>query len=201
MSKKLLAVKLSKLKGFSNPKIHLEQYLTDPELAAEILWTAYMKGDIEDKIIADLGAGTGILGIGCLLLGAKFVYFVEIDPEAVEVLKENLKNYNFDNYDILNIDVKEFKEKVDTVVMNPPFGVQREHADIPFLEKATEISNVIYSIHNFECKDFIINFYKNKGFEIDFVKEDFLRLKATYWFTEKRYEKIKVIWLRAYKIL
>ena len=70
-SKAGLARVLSGLKGFDEAKVRLEQYPTDGETAADILWNMYILGDIDGKVIVDLGAGTGILGIGAGLLGAK----------------------------------------------------------------------------------------------------------------------------------
>ena len=43
-----------------------------------------------DKVIIDLGCGTGILGLHALEHGAKFVYFVEHSPEMVEILRNVL---------------------------------------------------------------------------------------------------------------
>ena len=74
-SKSRLAVILSGLEGFSKPKVRQEQYLMDGEIGAFVLWNAYLLGDIKGKVIADLGCGTGVLGIGTLLLGAKHVFF------------------------------------------------------------------------------------------------------------------------------
>ncbi|MBU2561140.1 MAG: METTL5 family protein [Nanoarchaeota archaeon] len=90
-SKSQLAIALSKLDVFSSPKPGLEQYPTDSEIAAEVLWQAGMLGDIKGLTIADLGCGTGILGIGALLLGAKKVFFVDTDTAAMAVLGNNLK--------------------------------------------------------------------------------------------------------------
>ena len=42
-----------------------------------------MKGDIEGKVVCDLGSGTGVLAIGASLLGAASVKGVEIDEKAV----------------------------------------------------------------------------------------------------------------------
>ena len=78
----------SRLKGFSEAKVRVEQYPTEPAIAAEVLWKAIMAGEIQEKTIADLGCGTGILGIGCLLLGSKRVFFVDIDPGALEIWKK-----------------------------------------------------------------------------------------------------------------
>ena len=91
-SKASLAVALSKLKTYSKPSISLEQYPTDSEIAAEILWSAYMHGDLSGKTVADLGSGTGILGIGALYLGASKVFFVEKDSKAMAIAKENIED-------------------------------------------------------------------------------------------------------------
>ncbi len=45
--------------------------------------------NITDKVIVDYGCGSGILGIAGLLLGAKQVYAVDIDPQAVLASKQN----------------------------------------------------------------------------------------------------------------
>ncbi|MDJ0619840.1 MAG: 50S ribosomal protein L11 methyltransferase [Calothrix sp. MO_192.B10] len=44
----------------------------------------------KDVVIADIGCGSGILSIGALLLGAKQIYAVDIDPLAVKSTMDNL---------------------------------------------------------------------------------------------------------------
>ena len=44
----------------------------------------------KDKIVIDLGCGTGILGLTALDHGAKFVYFIEQSKRMVEILKKTL---------------------------------------------------------------------------------------------------------------
>ena len=78
-TKKNLEIKLSKLKGMSKKDIRLEQYESSSVLVSELLWYAYILGDIKGKKILDAGCGNGIFGAGCLLLGAKRVYFLDID--------------------------------------------------------------------------------------------------------------------------
>ena len=89
-SKSTLAIALSRLEDFSKPKVRQEQYLMDSEIGASMLWNACLLGDIGAKTIADLGCGTGILGIGALLLGAKQVIFVDSDEKALEIAKKNV---------------------------------------------------------------------------------------------------------------
>lgn len=45
--------------------------------------------DLTDKVVIDYGCGSGILGIVALKLGAKAVYAVDIDPQAVLATKQN----------------------------------------------------------------------------------------------------------------
>lgn len=45
--------------------------------------------DLKDKIVIDYGCGSGILGIAALLLGAKQVYAVDIDPQAILATRQN----------------------------------------------------------------------------------------------------------------
>lgn len=70
---------LSQVKGFQNPKITLEQYLTDQNLAIKIFDAIDDDFDIQNKSMADLGAGTGMLSITGFLYGAKEIQSFEID--------------------------------------------------------------------------------------------------------------------------
>lgn len=45
--------------------------------------------DLTDKVVIDYGCGSGILGIAALLLGAKQVFAVDIDPQAVLATNQN----------------------------------------------------------------------------------------------------------------
>ena len=45
--------------------------------------------DLDNKIVIDYGCGSGILGVAALLLGAKQVYAVDIDPQAVLATNQN----------------------------------------------------------------------------------------------------------------
>ena len=200
LSKSGLAVELSKLKAFIHPKVKQEQYTTDSEPAAEVLHSAYMNHDIKNKIIADLGCGTGILGIGCLLLEAGFVYFVDNDKEVLEILKENLKKYNFKNYKIINKDIKDFNEAVDIVMQNPPFGTKVKHSDKIFLEKAFSIAKVIYSFHKTSTLRFVKAISKDTNFNITHSFDFKFPLKQTYNFHRKRIKRIEVSCYRLEKI-
>jgi len=194
VKKKHLSIFLSRLEGFKNPKPELEQYRTPGDVAAELLWMAYSLGDIEGKAVADLGAGTGVLTVGACLLGARKVYAVEIDGEAVEILRRNVENAGTRNcVEVVHADVSSFNRRVDTVLMNPPFGSQRKHADRPFLMKAFEISDVVYSIHldKPEVMAFIETFSKEFGFQVTHRVTTNFEIPAQFFFHKKPLKRIK----------
>lgn len=157
-----LEIELSKLGKISSPKSRLEQYFTPSDTAAEILYKALQDGDIADKVVADFGTGNGIFAIGASLLGAKRVYAIDSDKEMIDIAARNAKKCNV-KIEFIRTPVEEFNEKVDTVVMNPPFGSQRRNADVPFIKKAMELSKDFYIILNYKSGDFLRKFVAGKG--------------------------------------
>ena len=141
---------LSTVKSQPTPKAHLEQYTTSEQIAANMLYmAAYSNGDIVGKSVLDLGCGTGRLALGACFLGANEVVGVDVDSLAIETAHENSRNVGIlDCVQWVNADIGSIVGCFDTVLMNPPFGVQTREADREFLVKALEVSNAIYSLHN-----------------------------------------------------
>jgi putative methylase len=187
MNKKSLAMKLSRLKQIENNSAELEQYQTPSEVAADILWQAYLAGDVEGKVVADLGCGNGVFGIGAYLLGAEKVYFVDVDEELLKIAKENSSEGEF-----VKGDVSSFSERVDTVIMNPPFGVQNRKADKPFLEKAMTIADNVYSLHKIESEQFISSVVLDYDFEVVSVTSLRFLIKKVYEFHKKEKHYVDV---------
>ncbi len=203
-SKSGLAVALSRLEGFKEPKVSVEQYAMDSEVGAFVLWNGLLKEDIRGKVSADMGCGTGILGIGALLLGAKKVFFVDSDSSALGTAKKSFEKvkgeYSIEGEAVfLCNDVGDFSEKCDTVIENPPFGVKVRHADRAFLKKAFETGKVIYSFHKSESKSFIERFSAKNEFKITGVWDFKFPLKATYGFHSSRIKYIDVSCFRLEK--
>ncbi|HIP58517.1 MAG TPA: methyltransferase domain-containing protein [Archaeoglobus profundus] len=187
--KRKLAIILEKLEGFKNPKIELEQYVTPPSLASEIVVTASLMGDLD--FVVDLGCGTGILAIASALLNAKAIGF-DIDIEALKIARKNAEKVGVEvDFILSRVEDVSVKRRA-TVIMNPPFGIQRRHADRPFLFKAMEIADVIYTIHSAESEKFIRVVCDNKGFKITHLWKYKIPLKRTYSFHEKEYKWIAV---------
>jgi putative methylase len=210
-SKKQLAVFLSRLKKIENINRGLEQYQTESELAAEIIWDAFMQRDIENNLIYDLGCGNGIFGIGALLMGAKECTFIDSDKKAINILEENLSDNMLEakiiNKDIEQISLDEYnssnnelsKDSLKIVLMNPPFGTKKEHADKAFLELAIKFADVIYSIHLRDSESFLRAFSESNNFEVIFIKEFEFGIKKSHPKHKKKKLNIPIICIKLKK--
>ena len=103
--------------------------------------------DIVGKSVLDLGCGTGRLGLGAAYLGAADVVGIDIDPTAIKTARQNASKAEL-KVEWVNGDIGAVTGRFDTVLQNPPFGVQTREADRAFLVKALEVGNDIYSLHN-----------------------------------------------------
>jgi len=139
---------LALVEPYPSPKAHLEQYTIPVETAAEMLFVAaYINPDIIGKTVADLGCGTGRLAIGAALLGARETVGVDIDKVAVEVAKKNAEKTGVgEKTSWIAADIDALRGTFDTVLQNPPFGVQRRRADRKFLLKSLELAHRVYSL-------------------------------------------------------
>jgi putative methylase len=193
VSKQTLAVALSRLKAFHHASLALEQYATESELAAELLWHAHMRGLIAGKRVLDLGAGTGILAVGAALLGAAEVVAVEKDEAAFKVLRQNLEMYEgCEQVRPLLMDVAAFGEQGDVVVMNPPFGTKERHADRFFLEKAAALAPVIYTIHKSTTDNFVRAFAHDSHLTVVWAERRRFPIKRSMAHHEKPRKDVEV---------
>jgi len=199
MKLKHLEMALQRLTGFSHPSAALEQYQTPAPLAARLLFHALMKGDIEGKNVCDLGSGTGMLAAGAALLGADRVTGVDIDKKAVAVARSNAGLLGVD-LEFIVADVRDpsLPSRLgcpDTVIMNPPFGAQKAHADRPFIDLALTLAPVTYSIFNAGSVQFIEAYITGRG-EIDERIGGIFPIKRTFFFHTQDMQDIGVEILR-----
>jgi len=140
---------LLKVEPHPSPKAFLEQYTVPAEVASEMLFiAAYTNDDIIGKAVVDLGCGTGRLAIGAAFLGAREAIGIDVDRLGVGKAKENAESLALiDKLSWIVGDIGVLHGKFDTVLQNPPFGVQRRTADRGFLLKALELAPVVYSLH------------------------------------------------------
>jgi putative methylase len=167
----------------------LEQYITPPQLAADILHTAWMQSDIEGKKVIDLGAGTGIFAVGAALLGADEVVAVEKDEDALEIAETNAEELDVGNeISFIQSDIEDFEDSGDTVVMNPPFSVHSD-IDIGFIQKAIDTGDNVYSVSHPGARKSIKDFVGNSHHVLEALEEYEISLPPTYGFhTEENRE-------------
>jgi putative methylase len=197
MKKKELEIMLQKVPFFEKPIPHLEQYLTPASIVADIIFTASQFKDIENKIVVDLGCGTGIFSFGAIFVNAKEVIGIDIDKNSIKTAKKYAKEIN-QNITFLVQDINDVNVKCDTVIMNPPFGAQKSslRADRKFIEKAFEIGKVVYTLHLSETIPFIEKMISSLNGEITYYKDYIFPIKHTFDFHDKETVNYKVTLLR-----
>ena len=144
-----LEMMLLRVKPHPSPRPDLEQYTIPANTAATMLYiAAYMNDDILNKRILDLGCGTGRLALAAAFLGAKDVVGLDIDRIAVNVASENSIQLDLEHkVQWVAGSLEVIRGSFDTVIQNPPYGIQTRQADRKFLEKALETGHVVYSLH------------------------------------------------------
>ena len=198
--KKDLELFIERIEGFYNPKVSFEQYVSPSHLVSRLLWIAYLRyNDIFNKSIIDLGAGTGRLGLSAAYLGAKEVFLIEVDYDAVKQAWSNAKKTSLDS--LVHVVCAEvsyipLRKKMDVILQNPPFGVHRKGMDYLFLINAMKYANVIYSIHKKEGIAFIIKKLKSICRSIDLLFEEVIIIPKIYSFHWKNRHRINVVAIR-----
>ena len=195
-SKKDLEVNLSKLKTYKAQIMEYEQYQTPSNIAADWIWFMALQGEVGGRIFLDAGCGTGILGLGLLLMGAKKVYFVDKDSKAIAITQQNYESlqeeYEIGEAEFVPSDISLFDEVVDCVVQNPPFGTKLEHIDKVFIEKAFSLSPLVYSMHKFTTKGFVEAISKDHKFRITHHWRYNFPIKAAFAFHKKPVKNVDV---------
>lgn len=88
-----------------------------------------LRDEIEGKMVLDLFAGTGNLGIEALSRGAKKTIFVEKGRQALRIIQRNLTQFGFEERsEIIPKDanraigiLKQRGESFDLILMDPPY--------------------------------------------------------------------------------
>lgn len=186
---------LQSLEAVPSPRPDIEQYPTPAPIAAEVAYIARAKGDIEGCRVLDLGCGNGILAIAAKLLGAAESVGVDIDPVAIQTAERNAKRAHVD-VEWRHADVASVEDPFDTVLMNPPFGSQKRHADLPFLDRALALARVVYSFHNAKTEDFLLRRLASAGARVTDRLEYAFPLPRTFRFHREDVRRIPVVLFR-----
>ncbi len=87
--------------------------------------------DIENRVVLDLFAGTGQLGLEAMSRGAASVTFVDSEREAMDVVKQNARSLGF--FEKCRYAVSDWRnfirkasgrDKYDLVFIDPPYAMQ-----------------------------------------------------------------------------
>ena len=105
------------------------------------LTLALMAPIVKEKIVFDIGCGSGILAIAALLLGAERAYGIDIDAEA---LKHSLENAHLNQVE----DRAFFSKKIDpSVVPNAPFVIVMNMIE----SDQKNAWNSVHALHSKNC--------------------------------------------------
>jgi len=196
VTKKHLAIMLSKVSGYPEPDVRLEQYTLMSEEASDILWIIEATfNDIKGKVVVDLGCGTGRLTIGSALLGASYAIGVDADKKALKVAAQSARMLGVsDRVSWILAFVPYVNLKADVVIQNPPYGVRKEGADRPFIEAAIKIAPIVYSLHKAgeRNRKFIKKYVEGIGGRIDKIIPFEITIRPTFEFHVKKAYKVKV---------
>lgn len=85
--------------------------------------------EIEGRVVLDLFAGSGNLGIEALSRGAKYAVFCDSSRVCADIVSANLKKTGFTNAEVINSDfeqvllrLKSIGQKFDLVFLDPPYA-------------------------------------------------------------------------------
>ena len=103
----------------------------------------------------DLFAGSGQMGIEALSRGASFCAFIDLNPSAVEIIKENVnacglggvsKVFNCDSLDYLRTESR----NTDIIFMDPPYGKGLLEKALPLYDRLINAGGIVVCEHEKE---------------------------------------------------
>lgn len=186
-SRRSIARTLEAVSDFDEPRVDLEQYLTDPELAAHICHLAGLRGDLDDTTVLDLGCGTGILALGARAANATEIVGLDVDRAALDIAVGNERElFETERIEWVHGDATSPPLRLQgaTVLSNPPFGAQRNnrHADRSVLETIRQLASVSYTIHNAGSLEFVESFAADSGATVTDAFESTLEVDRRFDF-------------------
>jgi tRNA1Val (adenine37-N6)-methyltransferase len=77
----------------------------------------------DNQTFLDIGCNTGVLMLYAYLKSSKsLLHGIDINKKAIQICELNMQENNITNYQLFNMDVKDFNGfKYDVIVCNPPF--------------------------------------------------------------------------------
>lgn len=124
------------------------------EMVKEAIFSA-IQFDIPGTSVLDAFAGSGQLGIEALSRGAEHCVFVDNNPEAVNIIRENVDGCGFiKNSRILNMDSIEYlkmaKKGLDIVFLDPPYHFGTVEKCLELLQNKLNDGGIVVCEHENE---------------------------------------------------
>ncbi|MBI52132.1 MAG: 16S rRNA (guanine(966)-N(2))-methyltransferase RsmD [Chloroflexi bacterium] len=135
----------------------------------EALFAIIENFGIDFKIVFDLYAGSGMLGIEALSRGADSCIFIESNKNICKIIKNNLKSTNLiSKSEVLNASVGKWKVSVNNeptlILVDPPFNdelkwikIEKSLGDLSFYK---DLILVIEHFHKDDAPEFICGINK-----------------------------------------
>ena len=111
--------------------------------------------DIQGRVVLDLFAGSGQLGLEAISRGAEFCDFVDSSENSIKVINENIKNCSFESKSRVNYCdsiafVKNTKLKFDIAFLDPPYNKGLINKVMPMLVSKMSDFGIIVCEHTEE---------------------------------------------------
>ena len=95
---------------------------------------------IDKSVVLDLFAGSGNLGIEALSEGASYVYFVDKNKKAINIINNNISKLEDKNTRVINSDYKDAlnylkDKKFDLIFLDPPYNTNYIEESIKLIDE------------------------------------------------------------------
>jgi len=210
MRQRQLEMLLQSIPPHPSPSPGLEQYHTPAPIAAAVLYDALAAGFVRGRCVLDLGCGTGIFTLGAAILGAGCALGVDLDGASVKIAYHTFGDLYEKRPGALGSAPVEFIESTledfrpgdhiagfdrenATVIMNPPFGAQRRHADRLFLDRGSEFASAVFSMHLAGTEGFVKRYMEEKGMDVFYRRRFDFEIPHMFDFHSKEKDFMEVV--------
>lgn len=112
--------------------------------------------EIEGRIVLDLFAGSGQLGIEAISRGAEKAVFVDSSQTSIKVIRDNIAHVGFEaQSEVVNMPNTAFlrstRETFDIALLDPPYDRRLIQKSLPALTSVMSDSGVIVCEHEAGC--------------------------------------------------
>lgn len=130
-----------------------------------------IQNEIEDTIFVDLFSGSVAIGLEALSRGARKAILCDKSKEAIEIIKSNVeKTHLKEKAEIINTDfekcLKDIKEKIDIIYIDPPYQTDYILKTLEILEKSNIIKEETKIILETDNEERILKQIEQLKFEI-----------------------------------